>query len=213
VRRLLVTLLIVALAVLAAGCGDDHDEGEHMEPGTAPAASSQVASATSDVTAAGSSSAPDEADVTFAQNMIPHHEQAVEMAEAALDPVVGAGPEVTDLATRIRDAQDPEIQQMRGWLETWGEPEMDAMSDDEHSTHGMEGMMSADEMAELEGRKGAEFDRMWMEMMIRHHEGAIAMAETAKSEGSAEEVKALADAVIRAQQKEIEEMQTLLDAS
>lgn len=131
------------------------------------------------------------------------------MAEIALDPAVGAGAEVTDLATRIRAAQDPEIETMRGWLSAWGEDEMADMSDD-HDAHGMEGMMSADEMAELETLNGGEFDRAWMEMMIRHHQGAITMSQTEKQDGSLAEVKALADTIIAAQQKEIDEMQGLL---
>jgi uncharacterized protein (DUF305 family) len=147
--------------------------------------------------------------VTFAQGMIPHHEQAIEMAEIALDPAVGASADVTGLATRIRDAQDPEIQTMRGWLEAWGEDEVMEMSED-HDAHGMEGMMSADEMADLEALKGTDFDRAWMEGMIRHHQGAITMSETAKQDGSLDEVKALADTIIAAQQKEIDEMQELL---
>ena len=71
--------------------------------------------------------------------------------------------------------------------------------------------MSADEMAELETLKGAEFDSAWMEGMIRHHQGAITMSETEKKDGSLAEVKALADTIIAAQQKEIDEMQGLLD--
>jgi uncharacterized protein (DUF305 family) len=153
-----------------------------------------------------------EAEVTFAQNMIPHHEQAVMMADVALDPAVGASEAVRDLATRIREAQGPEIEQMRGWLHAWGASEMEEMSHDEHDAHGMQGMMSADEMAELEGMRGAEFDRMWMEMMIRHHEGAIAMAETARAEAALDDVKVLSDAIIKAQQDEIDEMQALLEA-
>jgi uncharacterized protein (DUF305 family) len=154
--------------------------------------------------------APNDADVRFAQGMIPHHEQAIEMAEIALDPTVGASAEVTGLAARIRDAQDPEIATMRGWLDAWGKGELTDMSDD-HAAHGMEGMMSADEMAELEAMRSEAFDRSWMEMMIRHHQGAIAMAETQVRDGSLPEVRALADTIVEAQQREIDEMQERLD--
>lgn len=74
----------------------------------------------------------------------------------------------------------------------------------------MEGMMSAEEMDQMGGMTGAEFDKMWMEMMIRHHEGAVAMAQTVKASGSNPDVLSLADAVIAAQQGEIAEMQALL---
>jgi uncharacterized protein (DUF305 family) len=194
---LAVIFLFATLALAACG-GGDHDE--HDEAST-----TTVADATS------TDGTPNEADVTFAQGMIPHHEQAIEMAEIALDPAVGAGAEVTDLATRIRDAQDPEIETMRGWLAAWGEEEMADMAEDEHAEHGMEGMMSADDLAELEQQTGAAFDRAWLEGMVRHHEGAIAMSETVKTDGRLSEVQALADTIISAQQKEIDEMQGLLD--
>ena len=212
-RRLLAVLLALA-ALGIAGCGgDDHDE-EHDDSTVAAAASSAqttATGATSEATGTAPAGEPNEVDVMFAQGMIPHHEQAIEMAEIALDPAVGASAEVTDLATRIRGAQDPEIETMRGWLTAWGESEMEMDSED-HAAHGMEGMMSADEMAELEQLEGAEFDRAWMEMMIRHHEGAIAMAKTEQEDGSLDDVKALADTIIAAQQKEIDEMQGLLDS-
>lgn len=186
-------LSAAALAVLSlAACGGDDDT-------------------TDATTAAGSSAAFDDDDVMFAQGMIPHHEQAIEMADIALDPTVGAGPEVVDLATRIKAGQDPEIQQMTGWLETWGQP-MQMDTSDGHDMAGMDGMMTVEEMDELGTMTGADFDRMWMEMMIRHHEGAIEMAETVKADGSDPEVLALADAVIAAQQAEIAEMQALLDS-
>jgi uncharacterized protein (DUF305 family) len=70
--------------------------------------------------------------------------------------------------------------------------------------------MTAEEMKQLEGAKGAEFDRMWMQMMIKHHEGAIDMARTELSKGSSAEAKALAQKIIDAQQAEITEMQALV---
>lgn len=190
---------LAAAAVLSACGGDD---GAASEPTTAAVSESGG-------TAAAENSDFNDADVLFAQSMIPHHEQAVEMADIALDPSVGAGPEVLDLATRIKAGQDPEIAQMTGWLEAWGQPVQMDMSEG-HDMSSMEGMMSAEEMDSLGAMTGPEFDRMWMEMMIRHHEGAIAMAQTVKSAGSNPDVLTLADAVIAAQQGEIAEMQALL---
>lgn len=190
--RLLSAAVLAALALAACGSDDDNTGS----PATAPA---------------GSSAAFDDADVMFAQGMIPHHEQAIEMADIALDPTVGAGPEVADLATRIKAGQDPEIQQMKGWLEKWGQP-MQMDTSDGHDMSDMDGMMTVEEMDELGAMTGADFDRMWMEMMIRHHEGAIEMAETVKADGSDPDVLALADAVITAQQAEIAEMQAFLDS-
>jgi uncharacterized protein (DUF305 family) len=101
---------------------------------------------------------------------------------------------------------------MNGWLEMWGAPM--TMGDD-HSGHDMggmtmEGMMSDDDMAALMDPTGADFDRMWLEMMIAHHEGAIAMADQVLAETSDPEVTALAEAVITGQTAEIDVMQQLL---
>lgn len=165
-------------------------------------------------TVAGAAPAPaavdfNTADVEFAQSMIQHHQQAVEMADIALDSSVGAGAQVLDLATRIKGAQDPEIAMMSGWLTSWGQPmQMDtSMSQDMHLT---DGMMTDAEMADLHNLKGAEFDTMWMQMMIRHHTGAITMAQTVKTSGMNTDVVALAGQVITAQQSEIDEMKTIL---
>jgi uncharacterized protein (DUF305 family) len=155
--------------------------------------------------------APASADIEFAQGMIAHHEQAIEMATMALDPTVEAGAEVGDLATRIEAAQDPEIDQMTGWLTEWDQPlQMD--TSDGHDMSEMDGMMTAAEVDELGAATAADFDRLWLEMMIRHHQGAISMAETVKADGKHADVLALADAIIAAQQAEIDEMQALLDA-
>ena len=151
-----------------------------------------------------------EADVVFAQGMISHHEQAIEMADIALDPTIGAGEQVRDLATRIKGGQDPEIILMTGWLAAWDQP-MQMDSSDGHDMSSMEGMMSATEMDSLGAMNGAEFDAMWLEMMIRHHGGAILMADDVKAAGSNPDVRALADQVIAAQKAEIAEMYELLN--
>ena len=154
-------------------------------------------------------------DVTFAQGMIPHHQQAVEMATIALDPARNASAEVKDLATRIQGAQDPEIQLMTGWLSEWGQPVdgMGAMSTDGMAMAdmpGMEGMMTAAEMTGLEAATGPAFDKLWLGMMVRHHQGAVAMSKTANTNGKAAVVKDLAAKIVSAQEAEIAEMQKLL---
>jgi uncharacterized protein (DUF305 family) len=149
------------------------------------------------------------ADVAFAQGMIPHHEQAVDMADMALDPTAKAGAAVQGLATRIKGAQDAEISLMKGWLAEWKQPvEMD-MSDG-HDMSTMAGMMSVEEMDALGKSTGAAFDKSWMEMMIVHHEGAISQAQTAKAKGSNPAVAALSEQIISAQQAEIAEMRAAL---
>ena len=153
-------------------------------------------------------------DVAFAQGMIPHHEQAVEMSTVAQQRA--ASPKVKDLATRIMGAQDPEIQTMKGWLTDWDEPvtaSSDGMAGMNHGGGTMEsgqGMMSDAQMSQLRTASGAEFDKMFLTMMIEHHQGAISMARTELDKGKHAPAKQLAQAIIDAQQKEITEMQGLL---
>ena len=192
--------LVVASALVA--CGSDDGVGSAT---SAPAPSATTGAETDGTTRA----AFDDADVEFAQGMIAHHEQAVEMAEFALDPTVGARPEVVDLATRIAGAQEPEIVTMTGWLAAWEMPMAMDMSDG-HDMSAMDGMMTTDEMDALAALTGADFDVAWMQMMVEHHEGAISQAETVLSDGSDPEVLALAERIITAQRGEIDEMNALL---
>jgi len=147
-----------------------------------------------------------DADVMFAQMMIPHHEQAIEMSDIALDPTVGAGEQVLALATQIKNAQDPEITQMKALLTAWGKP---LTTDDDHSSSMMSGMMSTDELAELGTLTGAAFDAAWAAAMIAHHEGAIEMAEVVLADGKNTETLTLAQAIISAQESEIEILRSL----
>jgi uncharacterized protein (DUF305 family) len=148
----------------------------------------------------------------FAQMMIPHHEQAIEMADLA--PARTSSPQVLALAEDIAAAQGPEIDLMAGWLQSWGEEVPTPGSSTDHAGHGMGdgsmmGMMSAEDMAALAAANGAEFDRMWLAMMIAHHEGAVVMAEQVR-DSSLAPVRDLADAIIAGQTAEIAQMQALL---
>ena len=194
-RRL--ATLSLALAATLAACGSD-DSPSSSPSTTAETPGTPVATV-----------ALNEAEVEFAQGMIAHHEQAIEMAEIALDPTTGASPQVIDLATRIKGAQDPEVDQMTGWLTAAGQPTvMD--SSDGHDMSSMDGMMSAEQMDTMATLSGAEFEQMWLEMMIAHHEGAISQATAVSASGANADVLALADQIIAAQQAEIAEMQALL---
>ena len=192
-KRLLLLLALAGLAFTAA-CGSDDD----------PA-----------VTSGAAAESHNDADVAFAQGMIPHHEQAVEMAEMALEK--SDNPEVTDLAARIVEAQGPEIEKLEGWLEEWGEAE--SADDGGHSGMGGSGadsgggMMSDADMATLEKASGEEFDGTFLEMMIEHHKGAIEMAETELEDGEFPDAQAMARDIIDAQQSEIVEMESLLEGS
>lgn len=196
-------LALLTSAAVLAGCGDDADDhsGEPSTPASAPAASG---SATADV----ATGEYNQADIRFAQEMIPHHRQAVEMA--ALVPDRSDDPALIDLAARVQQAQDPEITAMTGWLEAWGAavPEPGGHAGMDHGA--MPGMMTEDQMAQLESATGAEFDRMWLEMMIAHHEGAVRMARTELAEGEFGEARAMAQEIIDTQQAEIQQMRTML---
>ena len=158
-----------------------------------------------------------EGDIAFAQLMIPHHEQAVEMADMALERETSA--EVAALAEQIKGAQDPEIEQMAGWLTAWGAPrEMPGMSSDGSMDHGsddmggmtMDGMMTAEDMAALGAAAGTAFDEKWITLMIAHHEGALTMASQVLRTTTDAEVRTLAEAIVVGQKAEIAEMKGLL---
>jgi uncharacterized protein (DUF305 family) len=187
------------LLFTACSSGSDSATGETLPP--VEAAADQ-----------GSAAEFNDADVLFSQSMIPHHREAITMAEMALAPETQAGTAVQELATQIQGAQDPEIVQLTALLESWGQPlDMPGMEgmDDMDGMEGMDdmdGMMSAEEMTALAALSGPEFDSAWATAMIVHHEGAVSMAQTVKASGSNPEVLTLADAIISAQQAEIDQM-------
>ena len=149
-----------------------------------------------------------DSDVMFSQMMSPHHEQAIEMSDIALDPTVGASNAVKELAARIKAAQDPEITKMKTFLTTWKE-RLTPDSSKDHS-HMMSGMLSAEDLKKLSSLRGAEFDRAWMIGMIEHHEGAIEMAKDVLKDGKDSAVRTLANLVATVQDSEILEMKKLL---
>jgi uncharacterized protein (DUF305 family) len=157
----------------------------------------------------------DSADVTFAQSMIPHHKQAVEMAKMA--KAHASSSKVKQLADRIEAAQGPEIATMQGWLKTWGKsaskPSMAGMNGGGSGMAGMPGMpgmMSKAEMTSLDKAVGPAFDKMFLTMMINHHRGAIDMAKTELTKGKNADAKALAKDIEKAQTKETTEMKNIL---
>lgn len=148
-----------------------------------------------------------DADVMFAQMMIPHHEQAIEMSDMALDPVTQASKEIIDLATQIKAAQDPEIKQMKDLLTAWAQP-LTADADMDHGSM-MDGMLSMEDMEKLGALKGPDFDYFWAQSMIAHHEGAIDMAKVVLADGSNAEALTLANAIVSAQATEIDILKTI----
>lgn len=156
-----------------------------------------------------------DADVTFATQMIPHHAQALSMVDLTLGRDLD--PEVAAMTEDIRAAQTPEIETMTEWLEDWGKPVPETMRDhaNAHGGHAdmdsdMPGMMSEQEMAALEKAPDAKFQDMFLEMMIEHHRGAIEMAQTEQEEGQYAPAVELAGKIERSQQAEVEKMERLL---
>ena len=187
--------LTLALTLSACGDGASSTSGSDAPP-AAPVEASEI------------SQEHDAADVEFARQMIPHHRQATEMAELAADR---AGSEdVKALAEEIIAAQQPEIETMTAMLDRWGQ----SMSGDGPmggmDMGGMNGMMTPQQMTELENASDAEFDRLFLQMMIVHHEGAVEMARAEQVDGQNPQAIELAKQIESAQIEEIGRMQGLL---
>ena len=205
--RLALAALTATVTVIAlAGCSDtgsstmpgmDH---QTMAPSSPPAGSASAHPAVG-------TPAPgphDAADITFAQMMIPHHQQAVQMSEMIMGtPDVPA--DVTRLAAQIKNAQSPEITQMTGWLTGWGESTTMAMDHDMG-----DGMMSQTEMDALDQATGTEATRLYLTGMTKHHQGAITMAKAELTDGQNADARKLAQHIIDTQQAEITTMQGIL---
>ncbi|MGW7265297.1 DUF305 domain-containing protein [Streptomyces sp. NPDC054842] len=196
VRRAVAAGALAAGALLLTACGGDGGTGGTAHGGHAGSASASARSGSFN-----------DADVTFAQMMIPHHEQALEMARLA--PGRASDPEVKRLATKIEKAQAPEIRTMKGWLTSWNEPT--AMGSMPGMSHGSDdGMMSDADMAHLTDMKGAGFDRMFTEMMIDHHRGAIGMAEEERKNGENADAVRTAGDIVTSQSAEVEQLKGIL---
>ncbi|MER7394162.1 DUF305 domain-containing protein [Streptomyces sp. NPDC000151] len=222
-RRVALVGVVATAGLVLAACGNNDTSTPEHHGAKASASATR---------SAGDNPAPgafNNADVKFAQLMIPHHQQAVAMSELADGRA--KDPQVKDLATEIEKAQGPEIEKMRSWLKAWGKPEssssmpgMDHGSGSDSSSmpgmdhgsgssdgSGMSGMMSAKDMDELKAATGTDFDTMFVKMMIDHHNGAIDMAEDEQKNGKNATAKKLADDVVKNQKAEVERMNKILD--
>jgi uncharacterized protein (DUF305 family) len=188
----------MAGTIILTGCSDT-SEGSGAEGSSSGAGGS-----------ASDAGVGNDADVAFVQGMIPHHRGAIVMAQLADGRA--QDPRVQDLADRIEAAQGPEIQTLTGWLEEWDEPLPDEdMGGMDHGSGGMdmEGM-SEEDMAALDSAFGADFDRLFLDLMVDHHRGAVDMAETEIAEGSHADAVDMARGIVESQTAEIQEMETLL---
>ncbi|MFF7391248.1 DUF305 domain-containing protein [Streptomyces scabiei] len=208
-RRASATVGIVAVgALLLTACGDDMDGMDHGSGKSSPSASGDSGSSGTGSSDAGSGDFND-ADVAFAQMMIPHHEQALDMAELADGRA--SDTELKGIAEQIEKAQDPEIKAMKEWLRSWDKPTaVESMPGMDHGSGG-DGMMSDADMRQLKGMKGSEFDKMFAEMMIQHHNGAITMAEDERKNGKNDAAVKMADDIVKGQTAEVEQLGDILD--
>lgn len=166
-----------------------------------------------------------DADVAFATDMIEHHAQAIAMANFTIGRE-GVEPRIAELAEEIRVSQSQEIDTMTGWLREWDEPvpetgfatgDSHSHSDDPMGTTGehadLPGMMSADEMRALADAPAAQFDALWIQMMVEHHQGAIRMAQEVQDAGRADDVAELAADIESVQRVEVKDLQRWLDGA
>ncbi|MEU5197671.1 DUF305 domain-containing protein [Streptomyces scabiei] len=203
VRRAVAAGIVAAGTLLLTACGNDMNGMDHGSGKTS-------ASTTASPTDGGTSDDFNKADVAFAQMMIPHHEQALEMARLAEGRA--SDTEIEEIAATIEKAQDPEIRTMKGWLKSWDEPTAVAsMPGMEHGGGDGNGMMADADMEHLKGLKNAEFDALFAEMMIEHHEGAIAMARDEQRDGEYTDATAMAGDIVKGQSAEVERLKDILD--
>ncbi|MGB3604013.1 DUF305 domain-containing protein [Gordonia sp. (in: high G+C Gram-positive bacteria)] len=197
-RPVVTAIVAVAVAVGVAACSPNeepsdmpHDMSTMSTPHHMPSAS---APATGEHNAA---------DTMFAQMMLPHHEQALVMSDIILGKS-DIPQQVTDIAKQIKDAQGPEIAQLKEWLTTWGEPVSVPMD------HEMDGMLSEAELQQLREAQGNAAAKLFLEQMIEHHEGAVDMAEDEIEDGKNADSIAMARSIVESQQKEIDTMKEML---
>ncbi|WP_370291020.1 DUF305 domain-containing protein [Nocardioides sp.] len=211
--------LTAVLALSTAACGG-HDGSHSPAKGEGASSSSVPASEPFNT-----------ADITFATDMIQHHAQALVMVDLTQGRTLSAA--TSRLVEAIREAQTPEIETMTGWLRTWDRPVPATVRDHVNGGHSMEGMdgmdgmdhggahdsmpsmpgmMSQQQMDDLAASSDADFERLWLQMMLEHHEGAVTMARTEVKQGEDADAVALARSIIASQSAEIDQMRKLLDA-
>ncbi|AOT04676.1 DUF305 domain-containing protein [Arthrobacter sp. U41] len=196
------TALVAAIALAGCSASPNNSSGGSM-PGMNHGSSGMSSGSASTVT--GNHNA---ADTMFAQGMIPHHTQAVEMSDIMLKKQ-GIDPKVSALATKIKAEQGPEIDQLTTWLSDWKESSQISGS---MSGGGMSGMMSGDDMAKLDAAQGTDAAKLFLSQMITHHDGAVMMAQTESTDGKSPDAVQLSKSIVTSQEAQLKEMKDLLAA-
>ena len=201
--------LLVLASVPAVSCRSGSSTSPQIIQPGAPGQASRVVDAAAAADLSRVTFTP--ADVRFMQGMIGHHAQALEMT--ALVPAHSSSDAIRKLAQRIEISQADEIQMMQEWLTRRGQK-----VPDQHAHHApgaplMPGMLTGEEMARLAQAKGPEFDRLFLQFMIRHHEGALTMVQDLFAQpgaGQESDVFAFASDVDADQRMEIDRMRAAL---
>jgi uncharacterized protein (DUF305 family) len=185
---LAVSMVVSFLPVVPADAaerskGGGHKGSEHHDMKSAP----------------GADAAPP--DVQFLDTMIPHHQAAVDMAQ--LVKARSAHPELIEMAAHLFQAQRREIEQMRAWRQRWYQTQPSALN---MNLPGMKESMEGMDMEKLKQARGKDFDLLFLETMLPHHQGAVRMSEWVQEKTARRELKELAERMIRQQQREIDQM-------
>jgi len=194
--RLVAVLAAVAAATALTSCSTAAKE-EHGTDASSATSTEQTASHNED-------------DVMFAQMMIPHHQQAIELT--ALVPDRSTNPDLIALASKIAGEQQPEIGGMRALLLQWDVNPAEMPHESGHAGMAMQGMIDDATMVKLDSLKGADFDTLWLQSMISHHQGAIEMAKIEIADGKNVDMITVAKNIVTAQQAEIDQMKQMLGA-
>ncbi|MBJ7399725.1 DUF305 domain-containing protein [Mycolicibacterium sp.] len=191
--RVLAAIATLAAAIVLSSCGTAATQNQGLSASATSA--EQVAAHNAD-------------DVMFAQMMIPHHQQAIEVA--AMVPDRSSNPDVIALAATIVGEQQPEIDTMKALLLQWNVDPNEMSHESGHAGMAMTGMVNDATMVRLDSLKGASFDMLWLQSMISHHEGAIAMAKSEIADGKSADMTTVAADIVAAQQTEIDQIKQML---
>jgi len=191
--RVLAAIATLAAAIVLSSCGTAATQNQGLSASATSA--EQVAAHNAD-------------DVMFAQMMIPHHQQAIELA--AMVPDRSSNPDVIALAAKIVGEQQPEIDMMKALLLQWNVDPNEMSHESGHAGMAMTGMVNDATMVRLDSLKGASFDMLWLQSMISHHEGAIAMAKSEIADGKSADMTTVAADIVAAQQAEIDQIKQML---
>jgi uncharacterized protein (DUF305 family) len=194
-RRVLITATSIATAVTLAACGSS---GGDSNAGATSGGMSEMPGMNQ------SSSAPskswNDADVTFAQMMIPDHQMVAKMA--ALAETKASNAQLKTLATQMKAGQSQAVETLSGWLKAWGKPTTSDMAG-----MNMPGGMTDADMDKLKAKTGMEFDMLFAQMMITHHNGSMQMCRDEQANGLSTEAKAMAEAMIKTQTSQVTALQ------